>query len=93
MPSNTVQNGTDDLKTESDNKESEDVEDKEVNTEENDVKEIENEVKKSDEKRGKKTRSIDIRKYFDELYKEYFEKIIGKSIYSILPDIEKCIYC
>ena len=26
-------------------------------------------------------------------YKEYFEKIIGKSIYSILPDIEKCIYC
>ncbi len=26
-------------------------------------------------------------------YKEYFEKIIGKSIYSLLPDIEKCIYC
>ena len=26
-------------------------------------------------------------------YKEYFEKMIGKSIYSILPDIEKCIYC
>lgn len=25
-------------------------------------------------------------------YKEYFEKIIGKSIYSLLPDIEKCIY-
>ena len=26
-------------------------------------------------------------------YKEYFEKIIGKSLYSLLPDIEKCIYC
>lgn len=26
-------------------------------------------------------------------YKEYFENKIGKSIYSILPDIEKCIYC
>lgn len=26
-------------------------------------------------------------------YKEYFEKMIGKSIYSLLPDIEKCIYC
>ncbi len=25
-------------------------------------------------------------------YKEYFEKIIGKSIYSLLPDIEECIY-
>ena len=25
-------------------------------------------------------------------YKEYFEKIIGKSIYELLPDIEKCIY-
>jgi len=25
-------------------------------------------------------------------YKEYFENKIGKSIYSILPDIEKCIY-
>lgn len=25
-------------------------------------------------------------------YKEYFEKIIGKSIYALLPDIEKCIY-
>lgn len=25
-------------------------------------------------------------------YKEYFEKIIGKSIYTLLPDIEKCIY-
>lgn len=26
-------------------------------------------------------------------YKAYFEKIIGKSLYSLLPDIEKCIYC
>ena len=26
-------------------------------------------------------------------YKEYFEKIIGKSLYSLVPDIEKCIYC
>ena len=26
-------------------------------------------------------------------YKEYFDKIIGKSLYSLLPDIEKCIYC
>ncbi len=26
-------------------------------------------------------------------YKEYFENKIGKSIYSILPNIEKCIYC
>ncbi len=26
-------------------------------------------------------------------YKEHFEKIIGKSLYSLLPDIEKCIYC
>ena len=26
-------------------------------------------------------------------YKEYFEKIIGKYLYSLLPDIEKCIYC
>lgn len=26
-------------------------------------------------------------------YKEYFEKMIGKSIYALLPDIEKCIYC
>ena len=26
-------------------------------------------------------------------YKEYFEKIIGKSLYSLLPDIEKSIYC
>lgn len=25
-------------------------------------------------------------------YKEYFEKMIGKSIYSLLPGIEKCIY-
>lgn len=25
-------------------------------------------------------------------YKEYFEKIIGKSIYTLLPNIEKCIY-
>lgn len=25
-------------------------------------------------------------------YKEYFEKKIGKSIYTLLPDIEKCIY-
>lgn len=25
-------------------------------------------------------------------YKEQFEKIIGKSIYTLLPDIEKCIY-
>ena len=25
-------------------------------------------------------------------YKEYFENIIGKSIYTLLPDIEKCIY-
>ena len=25
-------------------------------------------------------------------YKEYFENKIGKSIYAILPDIEKCIY-
>ncbi len=25
-------------------------------------------------------------------YKEYFESKIGKSIYAILPDIEKCIY-
>lgn len=25
-------------------------------------------------------------------YKEYFEKRIGKSIYYLLPDIEKCIY-
>lgn len=26
-------------------------------------------------------------------YKEYFEKMIGTSIYRLLPDIEKCIYC
>ena len=26
-------------------------------------------------------------------YKEHFEKIIGKSLYTLLPDIEKCIYC
>lgn len=26
-------------------------------------------------------------------YKEYFENIIGKSLYSLLPGIEKCIYC
>lgn len=26
-------------------------------------------------------------------YKEIFESKIGKSIYSLLPDIEKCIYC
>lgn len=26
-------------------------------------------------------------------YKEYFEKRIGKSVYAVLPDIEKCIYC
>lgn len=25
-------------------------------------------------------------------YKEYFERKIGRSIYSLLPDIEKCIY-
>lgn len=25
-------------------------------------------------------------------YKEYFEKKIGKSVYAVLPDIEKCIY-
>ena len=25
-------------------------------------------------------------------YKDYFEKITGKSIYSLLPDIEKCVY-
>lgn len=25
-------------------------------------------------------------------YKEYFEKIIGKNLYALLPDIEKCIY-
>lgn len=25
-------------------------------------------------------------------FKEYFEKLIGKSIYRLLPDIEKCIY-
>lgn len=25
-------------------------------------------------------------------YKAYFEQIIGKSIYTLLPDIEKCIY-
>lgn len=25
-------------------------------------------------------------------YKDYFEKMIGQSIYKILPDIEKCIY-
>lgn len=25
-------------------------------------------------------------------YKEYFENLIGKSIYSLLPDIENCIY-
>ena len=25
-------------------------------------------------------------------YKEYFESKIGKSIYTLLPDIEKCIY-
>lgn len=25
-------------------------------------------------------------------YKDYFEKMIGKSIYTLLPDIEKCIY-
>lgn len=25
-------------------------------------------------------------------YKEYFESMIGKSIYALLPDIEKCIY-
>ena len=74
VPSNSVRNGIDDLKTESDNKESEDVEDKEVKTKENNEKEIENKEKKSDENSEKKTRSIDIRKYFDELYKEYFEK-------------------
>ena len=74
VPSNSAQNGAEDLKTEGDNKESEDVEDKEVNTEENDVKEIENKVKISNENSEKATRSIDIRKYFDELYKEYFEK-------------------
>ena len=74
VPSNSVQNGAEDLKTEGDNKESKDVEDKEVKTKENNVKEIENEVKKSNENSEKKTRSVDIRKYFDELYKEYFEK-------------------
>ena len=26
-------------------------------------------------------------------YKENFEKKIGKSVYAVLPDIEKCIYC
>ena len=26
-------------------------------------------------------------------YKEYFEGQIGKPIYALLPDIEKCIYC
>lgn len=26
-------------------------------------------------------------------YKDYFEKMIGKSIYMLLPNIEKCIYC
>ena len=26
-------------------------------------------------------------------YKEYFDKIVGKSVYELLPDIEKCIYC
>ena len=26
-------------------------------------------------------------------YKEYFEKKMGKSVYAVLPDIEKCIYC
>lgn len=26
-------------------------------------------------------------------YKEYFEKLIGRSVYTLLPDIEKCIYC
>lgn len=25
-------------------------------------------------------------------YKDYFEKMIGQSIYSLLPNIEKCIY-
>lgn len=25
-------------------------------------------------------------------YKEYFEKIIGKSVYALLPNVEKCIY-
>lgn len=25
-------------------------------------------------------------------YKEYFEKMMGKPVYAILPDIEKCIY-
>lgn len=25
-------------------------------------------------------------------YKDYFENIIGESVYSLLPDIEKCIY-
>lgn len=26
-------------------------------------------------------------------YKEHFEQMIGKSIYAVLPDIEKCVYC
>ncbi len=26
-------------------------------------------------------------------YKEYFESLIGKSIYKLLPQIEDCIYC
>ncbi len=26
-------------------------------------------------------------------YKEYFDKVVGKSIYKLLPDIENCIYC
>lgn len=26
-------------------------------------------------------------------YKEYFDKMVGKSVYELLPDIEKCIYC
>ncbi len=26
-------------------------------------------------------------------FKEHFEQMIGKSIYTVLPDIEKCIYC
>lgn len=25
-------------------------------------------------------------------YKEYFESKMGRSLYSVLPDIEKCIY-
>lgn len=26
-------------------------------------------------------------------YKEHFEQMIGKSIYAVLPGIEKCVYC